>query len=79
MIMMISKKDIKIVLCCVGLVCVGFLYDNACDYVMDIMDSKTEKIKEETEYKRMVMETIEKDIYNACGLGPYCGDLFIEV
>lgn len=77
--MMISKKDIKIVLCCVGLVCVGFLYDNACDYVMDIMDSKTEKIKEETEYKRMVMETIEKDIYNACGLGPYCGDLFIEV
>lgn len=75
---MLSKKDIKIVLCCIGLVCLGFIYDNACDYVMDLMDSKTEKIKEETEYKRMVMETIEKDIYNACCLDPYCRDVFID-
>lgn len=25
------------------------------------------------------METIEEDIYNACGLDPYCGDLFVKV
>ena len=55
------------------------MYDVACDYVMSVMDNKTDKIKEETEYKRMVMETIEKDIYNACGLDPYCGDLFVKV
>ena len=60
--MMISKKDLKIVLFCIGLVCIGFMYDVACDYIMSVMDNKTEKIKEETEYKRMVMETIEKDI-----------------
>ena len=76
---MFSKKDLKIVLCCIGLVCLGFIYDNACDHVMSLMDSRTEKIKEETEYKRMVMETIEKDIYHACGLDPYCSDLYIEV
>lgn len=76
--MMLSKKDIKIVLFCVCLVCIGFVYDNACDYVMSIMDSRTEKIKEETEYKRMVMETIEKDIYNACGSDQYCRDVFVE-
>lgn len=76
--MMMSKKDIKIVLCCLGLVCIGFIYDNACDYVMDIIGNKTEKIKEETEYKRMVMETIEKDIYNACGSDPYCRDVFVD-
>lgn len=74
--MMLSKKDIKILLCCLGLVCVGFLYDNACDYIMSVMDSRNEKIKEETEYKRMVMETIEKDIYYACGEDPYCRDVF---
>lgn len=77
--MMLSKKDLKIVLCCLGLVCIGFVYDNACDYVMDLMDSRTEKIKEETEHKRMVMETIEKDIYNACEIDPYCGDLYVKV
>lgn len=76
--MMLSKKDLKILLCCVGLVCVGFLYDNACDYIMSVMDSRNEKIKEETEYKRMVMETIEKDIYNACGSDPYCSDVFVD-
>lgn len=76
--MMLSKKDFKIVLFCIGLVCIGFIYDNACDYIMSVMDNRTEKIKEETEYKRMVMETIEKDIYNACGLDPYCRDAFID-
>ena len=73
---MLDKKDLKIVLCCIGLVMLGFIYDNACDY---IMDSRTKEIESETEYKRMVMETIEEDIYNACGLDPYCGGLFIEV
>ena len=77
--MMLSKKDIKILLFCIGLVCIGFVYDAACDYVMDIIGCRTDKIKEETEYKRMVMETIQEDIYNACGLDPYCGDLYIEV
>ena len=77
--MMFTKKDFKILLCCLGLVCVGFVYDVACKNIMDIMDSRTDTIKAETEYKRMVMETIEKDIYKACGLDPYCGDLFIEV
>lgn len=76
---MLDKKDIRIVLCCIGLVCLGFIYDNACDYIMDVMDSRTKEIKEDTEYKRMVMETIEKDIYNACGDDPYCGDLFEKV
>ena len=75
---MLSKKDFKILLCCLGLVCIGFVYDNACDYIMDVIGNKAEKIKEETEYKRMVMETIEKDIYNACGLDPYCRDVFID-
>ena len=75
---MLSKKDIKIVLFCLGLVCVGFVYDVACDYIMSVIDSRTEKIKEETEYKRMVMETIEEDIYNACGVDPYCRDVFID-
>ena len=76
---MLDKKELKIVLCCIGLVLLGFIYDNACDYIMDVMDSRTEKIKEETEYKRMVMETIEKDIYHACGFDPYCGDLYVKV
>lgn len=76
---MFSKKDLKIVSFCIGLVCLGFIYDNACDYVMSVMDSRTDKIKEDTEYKRQVMETIEEDIYNACGLDPYCGGLFERV
>ena len=77
--MMLSKKDIKILLVCAFLVLVGFVYDVACKNIMDIMDSRTDTIKAETEYKRMVMETIEKDIYKACGLDPYCGDLFVKV
>lgn len=77
--MMLSKKDLKIVLCCIGLVCLGFVYDNACDYIMSVMDSRTDKIKSEIEYQNHVMNTIEEDIYNACGLDSYCGDLFIEV
>ena len=32
-----TKKDIKIVLCCIGLVCIGFIYDNACDYIMSVI------------------------------------------
>lgn len=63
-------------MCCIGLVCIGFVYDNACDYIMSVMDSRNDKIKEDTEYKRMVMGTIEKDIYNACGSDPYCRDVF---
>ena len=76
---MLSKKEFKIILFCIGLACIGFMYDVACDYIMGVIDSRTERIKEETEYKRMVMETIEEDIYNACGLDPYCGDLFVKV
>ena len=75
--MMLSKKDLKILLCCLGLVCVGFVYDVACDYIMDMMEDR-EKTSE-LEYSNHVMETIEKDIYNACGLDPYCGDLFVKV
>ena len=78
-IMMLSKKDLKIVLCCIGLVVLGFVYDNACDYVMDIIDRQKEEQTSELEHSNHVMRTIEKDIYNACGLDPYCGDLFIEV
>lgn len=77
--MMISKKDIKIVLCCIGLVCLGFIYDNACDYVMDVLNDRKEEQTSELEHSNYVMDNIEKDIYNACGLDPYCGDLFIEV
>ena len=80
---MLSKKDLKILLFCLGLACIGFVYDNACDYVMSVIDSRTEKIKEEKtselEYQNHVMETIQEDIYNACGLDPYCGDLFVKV
>lgn len=76
---MLDKKDLKILIVCLSLVLLGFVYDNACDHVMSLMDSRTEKIKEDTEYKRMVMETIEKDIYNACWLDPYCGDLYVKV
>lgn len=76
--MMLSKKDIKIVLCCIGLVCLGFLYDNACDYVMDVLNDRKEEKTSELEYYNYVMDSIEKDIYNACGLDPYCGDLFID-
>ena len=75
---MLTKKEFKIILFCLGLVCIGFIYDNACDYIMSVMDARTEKIKAETEYKRMVMETIEEDIYKACVIDPYCGDLFVD-
>lgn len=77
--MMLSKKDIKILLCCIGLVVLGFVYDNACDYVMDVLNDRKEEKTSELEYSNHVMETIEEDIYNACGLDPYCGYLFIEV
>ena len=76
---MLSRKDFKILLFCIFLVCIGFIYDNACDYVMDIINDKKEEKTSELEYSNHVMETIEKDIYNACGLDPYCGDLFIKV
>ena len=76
---MLSKKDIKIVLCCVGLVCIGFMYDVACDSVMDMIEDRKEEKTSELDYSNHVMETIEKDIYNACGLDPYCGDLFVKV
>lgn len=76
---MLDKKDLKIVLCCIGLVCLGFIYDNACDYVLSVMESRTEKIESETKYQNHVMTTIEQDIYNACGIDPYCGDLFERV
>lgn len=79
MIIMLNKKDFKILITCIGLVCLGFVYDNVCDYVMDLMESRTNKIKEETEYRNHIMNTIEEDVYNACGYDPYCGDLFIEV
>lgn len=64
---------------CIGLVCVGFVYDVACDYIMDALNDREEEKTSEIEYKNHVMETIEEDIYNACGLDPYCGDLYIEV
>ena len=76
---MLTKKDLKIVLFCIGLVCIGFIYDNACDYIMDVLNDRKEEKASEIEYKNHVMETIEKDIYNACGLDPYCGDLFVKV
>lgn len=75
---MLSKKDLKILLFCIGLVCLGFIYDNACDYVMDILNDRKEEKTSETKYKNHVMNTIEKDIYNACGLDPYCRDVFVE-
>ena len=74
-----TKKDFKIILFCLGLVCIGFIYDNACNYVMDVLNDRKEEKTSELEYQNQVMETIEEDIYNACGLDPYCGDLFIEV
>ena len=76
---MLAKKDFKIVLCCIGLVVLGFVYDNACDYVMNIIDNRTEEIESEIEYKNHVMNTIEKDIYHACGEDPYCSDLYVKV
>lgn len=77
--MMLSKKDIKIMIACIGLVCLGFVYDNACDYVMDIIEDRGEEKTSEIEYINNVMNTIEEDIYNACGLDPYCRDLYVEV
>ena len=76
---MLTKKDLKILLCCVGLACIGFIYDNACNYVMDALNERKEEKASEIEYSNHVMETIEKDIHNACGLDPYCGDLFVKV
>ena len=76
---MLTKKEFKIVLFCIGLACIGFIYDNACDYIMDVLNDRKEEKASEIEYKNHVMETIEKDIYNACGLDPYCGDLFVKV
>lgn len=74
-----TKKDIKTVLFCVGLVCIGFIYDNACDYIMDVLNDRKEEQASELERSNHVMNTIKKDIYNACGSDPYCRDLFIEV
>lgn len=75
---MLTKKDFKILITCIGLVCLGFIYDNACDYIMRVIDDNKQAIIDNTEYKKEVMNTIEKDIYNACGFDPYCGDLFID-
>lgn len=75
---MLSKKDLKIVLCCICLVCVGFVYDVACDYVMDVLNDRKEEKTSELEHSNHVMNTIKKDIYNACGLDPYCRDAFID-
>ena len=77
--MMFSKKDLKILLFCVGLVCLGFIYDNACDYVMDIINDRKEEKASELEHSNHVMDSIEKDIYNACGFDPYCRDLYVKV
>jgi len=77
--MMFSKKDLKILLFCVGLVCIGFIYDNACDYVMDIINDRKEEKASELEHSNHVMDSIEKDIYNACGFDPYCRDLYVKV
>ena len=76
---MLSKKDLKILLFCVGLVCLGFIYDNACDYVMDIINDRKEEKASELEHSNHVMDSIEKDIYNACGFDPYCRDLYVKV
>jgi hypothetical protein len=76
---MFSKKDLKILLFCVGLVCIGFIYDNACDYVMDIINDRKEEKASELEHSNHVMDSIEKDIYNACGFDPYCRDLYVKV
>lgn len=76
--MMLSKKDIKIVLFCIGLVCIGFIYDNTCNYVMDVLNDRKEEKTSELEYSNHVMGTIEKDIYNACGVDTYCRDAFID-
>jgi len=77
--MMFSKKDLKILLFCVGLVCIGFIYDNACDYVMDVLNDRKEEKASELEHSNHVMDSIEKDIYNACGFDPYCRDLYVKV
>ena len=37
---MLSKKDLKIVLFCIGLVCIGFMYDVACDSIMDMIEDR---------------------------------------
>ena len=34
-----KKKDLKIVLFCIGLVCIGFMYDVACDYIMSVINT----------------------------------------
>lgn len=75
---MLTKKDLKLIFFCIGLVCIGFIYDNACDYVMDILNDRKEEKTSELDNSNHVMNTIEKDIYNACGVDPYCRDDFID-
>ena len=55
--MMLSKKDIKIVLCCIGLVCIGFVYDVACDSIMDIIEDREQT--SELEHYNHDINTIE--------------------
>ena len=54
---MLSKKDLKIVLCCLGLVCVGFVYDVACDSIMDIIEDREQT--SELEHYNHDINTIE--------------------
>ena len=54
---MLSKKDFKILLFCLGLVCVGFVYDVACKNIMDIMEDR-EKTSELEHYNHDI-NTIE--------------------
>ena len=54
---MLSKKEFKIILFCIGLVCIGFMYDVACDSIMDMIEDR-EKTSE-LEHSNHTMETIE--------------------
>ena len=54
---MLSKKDLKILLFCIGLVCIGFVYDNACDSIMDIIEDREQT--SELEHYNHDINTIE--------------------
>ena len=54
---MLTKKDLKILLFCIGLACIGFIYDVACDSIMDIIEDREQT--SELEHYNHDINTIE--------------------
>lgn len=64
----------KIIIACVFMVSCSFFFSVG----LNIGHKLTKDSYTKTDNNN-VMDSINDELYNACGLDPYCGDLFIEV